>query len=236
MCSFPSWPFYPSAFMSREAFVELESHAGRCRPHAHAGADIGADTSWEPGRASSLATIPLSKAATVVEFWRDEGPKHWFAKDSEFDRRFRECFYTWHEVAAHGDLAGWAVTPTGSLALVLLLDQFPRNAFRGRPRMYATDVAARQITSAAIDARHDRAVERALQLFFYLPFGHSESLDDQDRSVALSRRLGEPNLSHARHHRDIIRRFGRFPHRNPILGRTMTREEQQFLEDGGFAG
>ena len=131
---------------------------------------------------------------------------------------------------------GWLATPDGALALVLLLDQFPRNAFRGTPRMYATDALAREVTAAAIDAGHDRAVEPQMQLFFYLPFGHSEDLADQERSVALARRLGQPILSHAEGHRDIIRRFGRFPHRNPILGRTMRPEEQQFLDEGGYAG
>lgn len=102
--------------------------------------------------------------------------------------------------------------------------------------MYATDTLARQIAHAAIGAGHDHAVEPQLSLFFYLPFGHSENLGDQERSVALARRLGQPNLSHAERHRDIIRRFGRFPHRNPILGRAMTEAEQQYLDEGGYAG
>ena len=119
---------------------------------------------------------------------------------------------------------------------MLLLDQFPRNAFRGTARMYATDEAAREAAASAIDAGHDRAVEQALRLFFYLPFGHSEDLADQERSVALAESLGEPSLSHAKGHRDIIRRFARFPHRNPILDRAMTPEEQAYLDAGGFAG
>ena len=180
--------------------------------------------------------IPLAEAAAVVGFWREAGPSLWFAKDDDFDRRFRERFLSLYEAAARGELTGWLATPEGALALVLLLDQFPRNSFRGTPRMYATDALAREITTAAIDAGHDRAVEDPLQLFFYLPFGHSENLADQERSVALARRLGQPNLSHAERHRDIIRRFGRFPHRNPILGRAMRPEEQQFLDQGGYAG
>ena len=122
------------------------------------------------------------------------------------------------------------------MALVILLDQFPRNSFRNTPRMYATDAMARKIADAALKAGHDQAVEPALRLFFYLPFGHSENLADQDRSVALNESLGDPNLSHAKRHRDIIRRFGRFPHRNPILGRAMTPEEQHYLDEGGYAG
>lgn len=184
--------------------------------------------------------MPLSDSAVrpadVVEFWRAAGPALWFAKDAAFDRRFREGFLRLHEAAAAGRLAGWRATAEGALALLLLLDQFPRNAFRGTPRMYATDLPARQIAETAIEAGHDQEVEPGLRLFFYLPFAHSEQLADQERSVALCRRLGQPHLSHAEGHHDIVRRFGRFPHRNPILGRATTAEEQQFLDAGGFAG
>jgi uncharacterized protein (DUF924 family) len=180
--------------------------------------------------------MPPAEASTLVDFWRAAGPARWFAKDAGFDRRFRERFLALHEAAARGALAGWLATPEGALALLLLLDQFPRNAFRGTPRMYASDAMARDVAAAALDAGHDRAVETELQLFFYLPFGHSENMADQQRSVALNRRLGERDLSHAERHRDIVRRFGRFPHRNPILGRAMTPAEQRFLDAGGFAG
>ena len=184
----------------------------------------------------SSAHIPVVESAAVVDFWREAGPNLWFAKDDEFDRRFRERFLSLHEAAARGELGGWLATPEGALALLVLLDQFPRNAFRGTPRMYATDVMARRIADAAIISGRDRAVDKELSLFFYLPFAHSENLADQDRSVRLARRLGEPNLSHAKRHRNIIERFGRFPHRNPILGRTMRPEEQRFLDEGGYAG
>lgn len=182
------------------------------------------------------ASIPIAEADAVVAFWRDAGQRLWFAKDDAFDRRFRERFLFLHEAAARGELMGWLATAEGALALVVLLDQFPRNAFRGTPRRYATDALARTVAGAAIEAGHDSQVPEELQLFFYLPFGHSEDLADQERAVALIRRLGQPNLSHAERHRDIIRRFGRFPHRNPILGRSMRPEEQQFLDQGGFAG
>ena len=102
--------------------------------------------------------------------------------------------------------------------------------------MYATDAKARTTAAAAIDAGHDQVVPKDLRLFIYLPFGHSEKPADQERSVALAQPLGEPDLSHAKRHRDIIRRFGRFPHRNPILGRAMTAEEQRYLDEGGYAG
>jgi uncharacterized protein (DUF924 family) len=180
--------------------------------------------------------FPPAEAVSVVEFWREAGPALWFAKNNDFDRRFRERFQLLYEAAARGELRGWLATAEGSLALLVLLDQFPRNAFRGTPRMYATDTLAREVANAAINAGHDRMVEREIRKFFYLPFGHSEDLADQERSVALARHLGQPDLAHAEGHRDIIRRFGRFPHRNPILGRRMTKEEQKFLDDGGFAG
>lgn len=176
------------------------------------------------------------EALEVVDFWLQAGPQLWFAMDADFDRRFRDGFLSLHEAAARGDLIGWLATPKGSLALLLLLDQFPRNAFRGTPRMYATDKLARAAADTAIRAGHDRAVPDELALFFYLPFGHSEDLADQERSVMLNRRLGQPHLSHAERHCGIVRRFGRFPHRNPILGRTMMEDEQRFLDEGGFAG
>jgi uncharacterized protein (DUF924 family) len=177
-----------------------------------------------------------AEAAAIVDFWREAGPSLWFAKDPEFDRRFRERFIARYEAAARGELSAWLTTAEGALALLLLLDQFPRNVFRDTPRMYATDAMACEIAAAAVDAGHDHAVEAEMARFFYLPFGHSESLADQERAVALVRRLGEPDISRAERHCGIVRRFGRFPHRNPILGRAMTEEEQRFLDEGGFAG
>jgi uncharacterized protein (DUF924 family) len=212
---------YPAAIAagSAEAFVEQEFYAGRDGLRAHGG-----------------PTDAPAAAFSVVEFWREAGPSKWFAKDRNFDRRFRERLLATHEAAARGELDGWRATPTGALALIILLDQFPRNAFRGTPRMYATDAKARAAAAAAIEAGHDRAVSKELRLFIYLPFGHSEDPADQERSVAMAEALGEPDLSHAKRHRDIIRRFGRFPHRNPILGRTTTAGEQRYLDDGGYAG
>jgi uncharacterized protein (DUF924 family) len=188
-----------------------------------------------PAIRASAARTP-TEAAAVVAFWREAGPGLWFAKDAAFDQRFRERFLALYEQAARGALDDWRETADGALALAILLDQFPRNAFRGTSRMYATDERARHIAHAAIAAGHDKTLEPALRVFLYLPFGHSESLADQDRAVALCETLGEPTISHARHHRDIIRRFGRFPHRNPILGRPMTEEEQQYLDNGGYKG
>ncbi len=188
--------------------------------HAAAAADAAADP----------------RIAELVGFWRTAGPGAWFTKDADFDDGFRTRFLALHEAAAAGVLDGWAATPEGALALLLLLDQFPRNAFRGTARMYATDAAARRVATAAVAAGHDAALEPALRLFVYLPFAHSEDPADQERSVALTRGLGEPSLAHAERHRDVVRRFGRFPHRNDILGRTTTPAERRFLAEGGFGG
>ncbi|MER8914961.1 DUF924 family protein [Mesorhizobium sp. M0761] len=189
----------------------------------------------EPGGLAARKNVP-DAAAAVVGFWWQAGPAAWFAKDAAFDREFRDRFLRLHEAAARGDCDGWMATPYGALALLLLLDQFPRNAFRDTPRMYASDGKARAIATEAIDAGFQRMVDPSLRLFFGLPFAHSEAIADQDRSVALSRDIGPSDLKRAEHHRDIIRRFGRFPHRNPILGRAMHAQEQRFLDEGGFAG
>lgn len=172
----------------------------------------------------------------VLEFWRAAGPQSWFRKDEDFDRRFRERFLAEHEAAAAGRLAAWAGSPEGALALALLLDQFPRNAFRNTPRMYATDAQARVVARAAVDAGFDQAVDAQLRQFFYLPFMHSEDPADLDRCVELTRPLGGESLRFAQHHRGIIERFGRFPHRNAVLGRASTPEEERFLAEGGFGG
>ena len=181
-------------------------------------------------------TAVPAEAKEVVAFWEGAGPALWFAKDDAFDRRFRERFLSLHEAAARGDLDGWNAMPEGALALMILLDQFPRNAFRGTPRMYATDAAALRLADAAIAAGHDRFVAPDMQAFFYLPFGHSEVLADQERAVELCVRLGGRNLEQAEHHRDIVRRFGRFPHRNAILGRVTTSAEADYLANGGYTG
>lgn len=183
-----------------------------------------------------MATRTPAAAEQVVTFWQDAGPDLWFAKDEAFDKRFRDRFLKLHEAAARGELQDWTATPNGALALVILLDQFPRNSFRGTSRMYETDESARRVADAAIAVGHDRHVPAELRLFFNLPFAHSEDLTDQERSVALARQLGEPNLTRAKHHYDIVKRFGRFPHRNPILGRQMTPEEQVYLDNGGYKG
>lgn len=174
--------------------------------------------------------------AHVVGFWRDAGAGQWFGKDPAFDRRFRECFLDLHLAAGRREFDGWINDPQGALALMVLLDQFPRNAFRGTGHMYATDPLARHFARMAHAAGHMHSVEPALRLFFCLPFAHSENIDDQNLSVELNAQLGPAERSHAEGHRDIIRRFGRFPHRNALLLRETTSQEQAFLDQGGFAG
>jgi uncharacterized protein (DUF924 family) len=177
-----------------------------------------------------------TRAAEVVNFWRDAGADAWFRKDDAFDTEFRDRFLDLHLAAARRELDHWADQPDSALALMILLDQFPRNCFRGSGHMYATDPLALDFAREALAAGHDQAVEQALRLFFYLPFEHSENLDDQHISVELSIPLGEDVLKYAVEHRDIIQRFGRFPHRNRMLGRESSPDEQAFLDSGGFAG
>jgi uncharacterized protein (DUF924 family) len=183
---------------------------------------------------TNAASLP--SAHDVAAFWRDAGPRRWFAKDDAFDAEFKSRFEAAHHAAATGALDGWATDAEGALALLVLLDQFPRNAWRGSAHMFATDGKARAVANAAIAAGLDRQVEGALRPFFYLPFMHSESLADQERSVELNASLDANTQRYAVLHRDIIARFGRFPHRNPMLGRETTPEEQAFLDQGGFAG
>jgi uncharacterized protein (DUF924 family) len=136
-----------------------------------------------------------------------------------------------------GRLASWQTTDDGMLALILVLDQFPRNIFRNDPRAFSSDAMARDIAMKTIDGGVDRRVDPQLRQFVYLPLMHSEDLADQERCCQLFRTTGETdNLKYAEEHADIIRRFGRFPHRNRLLGRTTTPEEQAYLDSGGFRG
>ena len=178
----------------------------------------------------------MTQAADVVRFWREAGYKAWFAKDDAFDDSFRARFAEPHAAAVRGELSAWEATPEGALALILLLDQFPRNCFRGSPRMFASDALAVTAADRAVAAGYDLATEEGLRAFFYLPYEHAEDMALQDRCVALNQPLGGEWLRFAEIHRDIIRRFGRFPHRNELLGRETTPEELIFLNSGGFAG
>lgn len=179
----------------------------------------------------------LATPDEVIAFWRDAGPTKWFVKDDDFDRACRDGFLPTYEAAARGDLNEWELTPEGALAVILLLDQFPRNMFRGNRATYKTDPVALLAADRAIERGYDRQVEPQFRAFFYLPFMHSEHLPDQERSVTLNEALGAPDsIKYAHHHRDIVARFGRFPHRNAILGRDTTPEEVEFLKESDFRG
>jgi len=175
--------------------------------------------------------------ASIVAFWHDAGPARWFEKDATFDDEIRNRFLGIHESAAAGKLTVWESTAQGALALLILLDQFPRNMFRGDARTFATDPMARAIAAGALVRGFDAQVDRSMRGFFYLPFEHSENLADQERAVTFYKATGDADgLKWAEIHADIIRRFGRFPHRNAVLGRATTPEERVFLDNGGFAG
>jgi uncharacterized protein (DUF924 family) len=172
----------------------------------------------------------------LLAFWLEAGAGRWFRKDAVFDAEFRRRFEDVHDAAARGQLDGWLHQADSALALVIALDQFPRNAFRDSPRMFATDARAVQAAAIAVDQQFDAQVNPALRAFFYMPFMHSEQLADQNRCVDLCASLDAETLKFAKLHRDIIARFGRFPHRNRLLGRSTTAAEQAFLDEGGFAG
>jgi uncharacterized protein (DUF924 family) len=179
----------------------------------------------------------LPSPADVLSFWRHAGMAKWYTKDEAFDAEVRRRFLELWEAARAGELAAWEETDDGALALVIVLDQFPRNIFRGDARSFSTDDEARAVATRAIASGADARIAPDLVEFLYMPFMHSERLADQERCVALFRSRGRPdNLKFAEVHADIIRRFGRFPHRNRLLGRATSAEEQAFLDAGGFAG
>ena len=182
---------------------------------------------------SSVATS-IASPETVLTFWREAGPDKWFTRDDAFDADIREKFLATYEAAAAGKLSAWEASAEGALALAIVLDQFPRNMFRGLARCYATDPLARQVANRALKCGYDQDVAEAERGFFFLPFMHSEDMADQKRCVALYREAGDANLPYAEQHADINRRFGRFPHRNALLGRATTPEEQAYLDAGGF--
>jgi uncharacterized protein (DUF924 family) len=185
----------------------------------------------------SAGDAALPSPEDVLAFWRTAGPKKWFEKDAAFDREIAERFMARHEAAAAGALAAWEATPEGALALLLLLDQFPRNMFRASARAFAADPLARAVAAHAVARGFHLRVPQDERQFFLLPFEHSENLADHERALALSREIGGGKADKwSELHADIIRRFGRFPHRNAVLGRATTAEEQAFLDAGGFAG
>ncbi len=176
-------------------------------------------------------TITTPGSNDVLAFWFAESSKPlWFDSTPAFDRTLAERFLATYRAAAAGELADWEDTPSGALALVIALDQFPLNMFRGQPESFATEAAARAVADRAIARGFDRALAAEQRLFLYLPFMHGEALADQERSVRLYQQPDlEDSLRFARHHHALIQRFGRFPHRNAILGRASTPEEIAYL-------
>jgi len=167
--------------------------------------------------------------------------KAWFVKDAEFDRRIVERFGPTIERALRGELDAWAQTPSGALARILLLDQFTRNAFRGDRRAFAGDAQALAAAIALVGSRQDESLPSVLRAFAYLPFEHAEGLAMQDEAIRLFTRLVATSpelasmLDYAHRHRLVIERFGRFPHRNTILGRRSTAEELAHIATPGTA-
>jgi uncharacterized protein (DUF924 family) len=188
--------------------------------------------------APSQQTAPSRQTAKdVLAFWLAAGRERWFEPDEAFDAAIRERFGAAYESAVVGLLSAWENSPEGALALVIVLDQFPRNMFRDSARAFAADPLARAVAGRAIAKGFDQRVAMPQRSFFYLPFEHSEELADQERAVTLMRATGDADLlKWAELHADIVRRFGRFPHRNAVLGRNTTPEEQAFLDGGGFSG
>jgi uncharacterized protein (DUF924 family) len=179
----------------------------------------------------------IASPESVLAFWREAGPEKWFKKNTAFDDEIRQRFLETYEAAAAGQLSGWEQTVEGALALAIVLDQFPRNMFRGDARTFAADPLAYAVAERALARGFDQHTPMPERQFFYMPLEHSEKLEDQERCCALFHAIGNAHLlKWAQLHADIIRRFGRFPHRNVLLRRATTPEEQAFLDADGFKG
>ena len=172
----------------------------------------------------------------VITFWHDEvGPERWYNSTPELDLEVRTRFAALWQEARTGACDHWAETAVGAMALVILFDQMPRNMFRGEHLAFATDAQARKVADAAIARGFDMEIADLLRQFFYVPFMHSERLADQERGVRLAEeRMPDDHLLHAKAHRAVIARFGRFPWRNELVGRYSSDEEAAFLWAGGY--
>ncbi|RVU34695.1 DUF924 domain-containing protein [Hwanghaeella grinnelliae] len=177
----------------------------------------------------------MEDCASVLRFWFEEStPQQWFEKNADFDRVIEERFGDLHQEASNGGHDDWAKSANGALALILVLDQFSRNLFRDDPRAFAQDGKALSLAREAISKGQDKEVSEERRVFFYVPFEHSEDLADQEESLPYFESLSNPEyLRYAIAHRDIIARFGRFPHRNDVMGRESTAEEIAFLKTPG---
>ncbi|WP_322889274.1 MULTISPECIES: DUF924 family protein [unclassified Yoonia] len=181
----------------------------------------------------------MVRADDVLAFWLDEcSPADWYKSEPEFDALIRDRFEDTWVAATEGSLGLWLTHASGTLAYIILTDQFPRNMFRGSAKAFSTDLLGLAAAKMAIDRNWDMKIAEPARQFFYLPLMHSETLSDQDRAVRLIHArmpdTGHNNRDHARAHRRIIRDFGRFPYRNDALGRRTSPAEQAFLDAGGY--
>lgn len=194
--------------------------------------------SGEPGKKKSKPRTGSARTVSpsdVLAFWFEElDPKDWFVKKAATDARIRERFAATHLRLAKAVPQAWRKTADAHLALIIVLDQFPRNIYRDTPLAFATDGLALKEAKLAVDGGHDMAVDPKRRVFFYMPFEHSENLADQKRSVELISALNDKSYTEYAHkHRDVIAEYGRFPHRNAILGRTSTAAEERYLSQPG---
>lgn len=175
----------------------------------------------------------------ILKFWLDDvGPAGWYDASDALDAQIREKFLSTWEAACEGKFSLWLTYPSGAMAYIILMDQFSRNMFRGQGRAFASDRVALAAAKSSIERGWDMAIDEPARQFFYMPLMHSENLCDQDRCVRLMcermPQSRESNLLHARAHREVIRRFGRFPYRNDALSRTGTEVEKAYIADGGY--
>jgi len=179
----------------------------------------------------------MIQPSDILHFWFEETPeKDWFQGGEAFDAKIKERFRSVYDSAAAGAFESWAEDAQGALALCIVLDQFPRNMFRGSAQAFASDDHALRVARQAVERGFDRELSPVQRRFLYLPFEHSEDLADQKRSVALFETIREEDelgYDYALRHLDVIERFGRFPHRNAALGRTNTAEEEDYLSQPG---
>jgi len=183
-------------------------------------------------RGSQLLSTMLPSIEDVLGFWFADS-KRWWTKDTAFDAEIRDRFLGLHDAVERGAREEWLETARGALAYVIVLDQFSRNMFRGSARMFEGDERALSAARSAIDRGFDQGLSTDERSFLYMPFMHSEDIADQDRSVQLFASTVPESLSYAEKHRAVVRRFGRFPHRNALLARASTAEELEFLKQPG---
>jgi len=175
----------------------------------------------------------------VIDFWFDEKTKPlWFNSNDEFDLKLRNEYFDVYNAAKNSELTAWQEEVFGALALVIILDQFPLNMFRGLPQSFETEALSREIAAKAINEGFDADLNTEQKAFLYMPYMHSENIKDQDESLILFNQEGlELNLDFALHHYEIVKQFGRFPHRNKIIGRESSKEELEYLNsDKAFKG